>query len=164
MHQPELGNFRPEGPVSPSWDRSLGTLPQNQLSGTGLPSRGPVASPWGTGLSHQGPVPESKNLRTCREIQISNFLGRNSVYDPPTSVEKLGTQVKHSNLAICTGCSSKLKSSLSSNGLRPSGKTGGVGGRTHWELYLYSSHPVWLWGTGTHRGEPSEDRGKGIAP
>nr|CAD1821703.1 unnamed protein product [Ananas comosus var. bracteatus] len=48
--------------------------------------------------------------------------------------------------------------------LRPSGKTGGVGGRTHWELYLYSSHPVWFWGTGTHRGEPSEDRGKGIAP
>nr|CAD1817055.1 unnamed protein product [Ananas comosus var. bracteatus] len=30
----------------------------------------------------------------------------------------------------------------------PSGKTGGVGGRTHWELYLYSSHPVWFWGTG----------------
>jgi len=48
--------------------------------------------------------------------------------------------------------------------LGPSGKIGGVGGRTHWELYLYSSHPVWFWGTGTHRGEPSEDRGKGIAP
>nr|CAD1817875.1 unnamed protein product [Ananas comosus var. bracteatus] len=74
MHQLELGSFSPEGPVSPSWDRSLETLPQNQLSGTGLPSRGPVVSPWGTGLSHQGPVPESKNLRTCPETQISNFL------------------------------------------------------------------------------------------
>nr|CAD1823524.1 unnamed protein product [Ananas comosus var. bracteatus] len=48
--------------------------------------------------------------------------------------------------------------------LRPSGKIGGVGGRTHWELYFYSSHPVWFWGTGTHVSGPAVDRGKGVAP
>ncbi|XP_020105637.1 polyubiquitin-like isoform X2 [Ananas comosus] len=31
-------------------------------------------------------------------------------------------------------------------GCKPSGKIGGVGSRTHWELYLYSSHPTLLQG------------------
>nr|CAD1824861.1 unnamed protein product [Ananas comosus var. bracteatus] len=102
QHQPELGSFRPEGPVSPSRDRSLGTLPQNQLSGTGLPSQGPVASPWGTGLSHQGSVPESKNLRTCPETQISNFLVKIQSTTLHQVWKKLETpNPKHSNLAIC---------------------------------------------------------------
>nr|CAD1823537.1 unnamed protein product [Ananas comosus var. bracteatus] len=31
------------------------------------------------------------------------IIGRDTIYDPPQSVEKLGTPIKHSNLAICKG-------------------------------------------------------------
>nr|CAD1821729.1 unnamed protein product [Ananas comosus var. bracteatus] len=70
--------------------------------------QGPVASSLpqhcseGTGLSHQGPVPESENSQDLAKIQEFDLLGRNTVYDLPPSVEELGIQVKHSNLAICT--------------------------------------------------------------
>nr|CAD1833598.1 unnamed protein product [Ananas comosus var. bracteatus] len=73
------------------------------------PCEGPVASSLpqhcsgGIGLSHQGPVPESKNSQDLAKIQNFELLGRNTIYDIPRSVEKLRIQVKHSNLAICTG-------------------------------------------------------------
>nr|CAD1843940.1 unnamed protein product [Ananas comosus var. bracteatus] len=45
LHQPGLGSFRPEGPVSPTWDRSLSLPPKIQRSGTGLSLRGTGLSP-----------------------------------------------------------------------------------------------------------------------
>nr|CAD1831723.1 unnamed protein product [Ananas comosus var. bracteatus] len=113
LHQPELGSFRPEGPVSPQQgpvsrcepekptfgNRSLPvrdrSLTAKARSGTGLACQGPVASrlpqhcSLGTGLSFQGPVPESKNSQDLSRIPVFELFGRKTFYNPPPSVEKL---------------------------------------------------------------------------
>nr|CAD1842393.1 unnamed protein product [Ananas comosus var. bracteatus] len=55
-HQPGLGSFRPEGPVSTTWDRSLSLPTKTQRSGTGLSLRGPV-SPRADALGDRSQLP-----------------------------------------------------------------------------------------------------------
>nr|CAD1836387.1 unnamed protein product [Ananas comosus var. bracteatus] len=40
---------------------------------------------------------------TIKVYRYKSCTGRNTVHDPPRSVEKFGTQIKHSNIAICKG-------------------------------------------------------------
>nr|CAD1837512.1 unnamed protein product [Ananas comosus var. bracteatus] len=68
------------------------------------------------------------------------------------------------SVSVPVAASSSVILGVTAEELGPSGKIGGVGGRTHWELYLYSSHPVWFWGTGIHESGPADDRGRGLAP
>nr|CAD1832679.1 unnamed protein product [Ananas comosus var. bracteatus] len=77
------------GPVSPVRDR--------------LPRRLPQHCSEGTGLSYQGPVPESENFQDKVKTLEIELLGRNTIYGLPPNVEKFGVHIKHSNLAICKG-------------------------------------------------------------
>nr|CAD1817854.1 unnamed protein product [Ananas comosus var. bracteatus] len=76
-----------QGPVSAARDR--------------LPRRLRSTVHKGTGLSFQGPVPESKNSQDSAKTLEIELLGRYTINDPPPSVEKFGMQIEHSNLAIC---------------------------------------------------------------
>nr|CAD1835012.1 unnamed protein product [Ananas comosus var. bracteatus] len=83
----EHNGKRARGPVSAARDR--------------LPRRLRSTVHRGTGLSLQGPVPESKNSQDSAKTLEIELLGRNTIYGLPPSVEKFGVHIKHSSLAIC---------------------------------------------------------------
>nr|CAD1827302.1 unnamed protein product [Ananas comosus var. bracteatus] len=95
--KPGPGSFRTEGPVSPTWDRSLG-LPQNSdvrepvsLRSGPVAPRLPQLCSLGDRSLLSGTGHESKTLRTHPKLRFPNFLGRKTFYDPLLSVEQLGT-------------------------------------------------------------------------
>nr|CAD1825860.1 unnamed protein product [Ananas comosus var. bracteatus] len=109
---PDLGPVSQPAPENPTFgNRSLPardrSLPAQTRSGPvstardRLPRRHRSTVHWGTGLSYQGPVPESKNSQdTAKTLEIE-LLGRYTIDGPPPSVKKFGMQIEHSNLAIC---------------------------------------------------------------
>nr|CAD1835594.1 unnamed protein product [Ananas comosus var. bracteatus] len=110
-----------------SRDRSLAVNPKNQRSGTGLSLRGtglslrrrvrepvspardrlPQAASTllteGTGLSFQGPVPESENSQDFSRIPAFELFRSENILRPSTKCGKARNTSKHSNLEICKG-------------------------------------------------------------